>query len=92
MSPIAARMALQVIECLADIVGIEVLLAAQALDLRRQGHGGKHATLAPRIETLRALVRQVVPFWQDDGLMHPALAATGALVRGGALSGAPSPW
>ena len=34
MAPIAARMALQSLECLADIIAVELLLGAQALDLR----------------------------------------------------------
>ena len=36
MSPIAARKALEILECLADIIAIELLVGAQALDLRHQ--------------------------------------------------------
>ncbi len=39
MGPIAARMLLEMSECVADIVGIELLLAAQALDMRMRGVG-----------------------------------------------------
>ena len=36
MSPIAARKALEILECLADIIAIELLVGAQALDLRHK--------------------------------------------------------
>lgn len=101
MGPIAARGALEVVECVADIVGIEALLAAQALDLRLSGAGeAPHGPLAPGVEALRARVRAVVRYWEDDGVLHPELSAVGRLVRAGALGieapapGAPAtlPW
>ena len=70
MGPIAARMLLELLECAADIVGIEVLLAAQALDLRMRGIAltpkvGKSAVepvnVAPAIATLHARVREGDP-------------------------------
>lgn len=94
MGPIAGRLTLEAAECAADIVGIEALLAAQALDLRARGQRWDPAgerlpdvpvALAPAIEVLRSRVRAVVPFWEDDGLMHPALVAVGTLVRHGRL-------
>jgi len=94
MAPIAARTALMVIECVADIVAIEAMLAAQALDLRRRGLGEGGAQIAPAIDALRAQVRAVVNFWEDDGVMHPELAAAGALLRAGGLGVGPAaaPW
>ena len=101
MAPIAARMALEAAECAADVVGIEVLLAAQALDLRARGwrwsaEGPRlpdaPVVLAPAIEGLRARVRERVPFWEDDGLLHPCLVAVGGLVRTGELLGAEGSW
>ena len=101
MGPIAARMALEALDCAADVIAIEALLAAQALDLRARGwrwtEGGQRlpdapVPLAPAVEALRAKVRAVVPFWEDDGLLHPALVAAGRLVREGALCGARGPW
>ncbi len=97
MGPIAARMALEALECVADIVAIEALLAAQALDLRLAGHGpdgvGAPVPIAPEVLRLRAAVRAVVPAWWDDGVMHPCLKAAGALVRAGGLGDAdPTPW
>lgn len=96
MAPIAARMALEALDCAADVIAIEALLAAQALDLRARGWrwspGGERMSdapvaLAPAVDALRATVRAQVPFWEDDGLLHPALVAAGRLVRSGALGG-----
>ncbi len=101
MGPIAARMALRLLECVADIVGIEALLAALALDLRVRGFavdetGGVFPAdpveLCPGIDGLRARVRAVVPFWQDDQVLHPALVAAGGLVRRGGLRGGGPDW
>lgn len=103
MAPIAARMALESAECAADIVGIEVLLAAQALDMRQQGYAvdpdgqqipAKPQVLAPAVHGLWSTVRTVVDYWPDDGVLHPCLAAVGGLVRSGALLDDPvrAPW
>lgn len=97
MGPIAGRLTLRVLECAADIVGIEALLAAQALDFRRRGlafPGGQRvegppAAMAPGVEAARAAVRAVTPYWDDDQILHPALAAVGTLVRSGGLAGRP---
>jgi hypothetical protein len=37
------------------------------------------------IARAHARVRQAIAFWEDDGYLHPALVAAGALVRSGAL-------
>jgi len=101
MGPIAGRMLLEILECVADIVGIEVLLAAQGLDLRARGMGHDEEgapmkvdpiELAPGISSLHQRVRALIPFWEDDDVLHPALQAAGALVRDGTLLGKPSPW
>lgn len=104
MGPIAARTTLEVVECVADVVGIEALLAAQGLDLRQQGRSWTAegepvqvdpVALAPAVGDLWAAVRGVVPFWEDDGVLHPALEAVGQLVRAGRLSGSgggEQPW
>jgi histidine ammonia-lyase len=96
MAPIAARMACKSLEAVADVVAIEALLAAQGLDLRIAGRFWDPETReeraiaplvpAPAVEAARAAVRAVTPFWEDDGVLHPALMAVGALVREGGLS------
>ena len=94
MGTIAARLTLEALRCAEDVVGIEVLLAAQALELRTRGLSfgadGAPVAVAPQvlpapIAALQARVRAVIPFWEDDGHLHPALVAAGELVRGGAL-------
>ncbi|MFT4978278.1 MAG: histidine ammonia-lyase [Myxococcota bacterium] len=102
MGTIAARMALRAIECLADIVGIELLLAAQGLDLRMRGlawdangapMSAEPVVPAPHIRAIHEQIRAVVPYWEDDGLLHPAIVSMGELVRSGSLhQESPSGW
>jgi histidine ammonia-lyase len=101
MGPIAARMLLSMLECVADIVGIEMLLAAQALDLRVRGIAfdgdgvaveAAPITLAPEIQTLHQRVRKRIDYWEDDQVLHPVLAAAGKLVRSGEFLGSEGPW
>ena len=101
MGPIAARMALEVLECVADILAIEAVLAAQGLDFRRRGlawdadgHRVPAPTvdLAPRVEQLWSTVRESIDFWDDDGVLHPVLARAGQLVRQGSLTTQSGPW
>ena len=49
--------------------------------------------MAPGVEAARSAVRSVTPFWEDDQILHPALAAVGSLVRAGGLTGrGGEPW
>jgi histidine ammonia-lyase len=90
MAPIAARLALRSVDCLADVVAIELLLAAQALDLRARQDG---LPLPPALAAAHARLRTEIPFWADDGVLHPLLVAAGAFVRSGVLTDpAPIPW
>ena len=80
MAPIAARMALQSLECLADIVAVELLLGAQALDLRFRDDGFQ----APdNLKKLHGAIRENVEFWEDDDVLHPAISALSKMVRDG---------
>jgi len=101
MGPISARMLLEMVECVADIVGIELLLAAQALDLRMRGiafdSDGNPVNavpikLAPNIATLHRRVRSVIPYWEDDEVLHPCLASSGQLVRTAQIFGDKMDW
>ena len=68
-------------ECVANaevVVALEVLAAAQALDLR----GGRPG---PGTAAARAAVRAVVPHLDRDRELGPDIAAVTDLVRGGAL-------
>ena len=80
MAPIAARHALKALECVADIVAIELLVGAQALDLREQDDGLE----APLIlQCVHEQIRKKVPFWNDDNVLHPAIRAMSEWVREG---------
>lgn len=96
MGPIAARTCLRITEALADVVGVEALVAAQGLDFRREGRSfavdgaalpGEPTPLAPAVAEALALVRARVPFWEHDRVLHRDLHAVAALVREGALAG-----
>ena len=80
MSPIAARKTLQILECLADIIAIELVVGAQALDLRFKED---HEAAPKHLSRLHQRIRQDVSFWEDDEVLHPALRALSVLVRKG---------
>ena len=89
MAPISARMALQAIECVADIVSIELLLGAQALDLRIREDGLEPP---PALSALHKAIRLHVPFWEDDNVLHPAISAISNLVRSNQFFSPEAPW
>jgi len=101
MGPIAARGALRILECVADVLAIEAILAAQALELRERGLAWDKdntkvdaipVTLAGEVRRLKDVVRAQIPFWEDDDVLHPLLQRSGGLVRAGAFTRAEGPW
>jgi len=80
MAAHGARRLLAMAENAANVVGIELLTAAQGCDF--------HAPLvsSPRLEAARARLRSVVPTLQDDRYFAPDIAAAATLVRAGALA------
>ncbi len=60
----AAVKCLRVMENVEKVLGIELLTAAQALDLRRP------LTTGPKIEEYMAAFRKIVPFTDKDRIMH----------------------
>ncbi len=78
MSPIAARKTLQILECLADIIAIELLVGAQALDLRHKEDGLPAPAM---LHSLHTNIREHVQYWQDDEVLHPAIRALSKMVR-----------
>lgn len=88
MAPIAARNTLELLECLADIVAIELLLAAQALDLRMRSD---KLPLPRSISDVHKFIRTKVSFWKDDQVLHPDLRTLGEYVRSGVGSQS-TPW
>jgi histidine ammonia-lyase len=94
MGSIAARHARRVLEHVERIVGIELLVAAQALDLRLAGHGDDtpngsagHAALKPGAGVAAALarVRARVGHLDADREPGPDLTAATSLVHDGDL-------
>ncbi|AVY66479.1 histidine ammonia-lyase [Xanthomonas translucens] len=82
MAAHGARRLLAMAENAANVVGIELLAAAQGCDF--------HAPLtsSTALEAARALLRAQVPALQDDRYFHPDMLAATALVRAGALAAA----
>ncbi|MBB4125072.1 histidine ammonia-lyase [Xanthomonas translucens] len=80
MAAHGARRLLAMAENAANVVGIELLAAAQGCDF--------HAPLSSSaaLEAARALLRAQVPALQDDRYFHPDMLAATALVRDGALA------
>ena len=63
----------------AVIVGIELLAAAQGIELR------KPVTTSPRLQKVLGLLRQDTAFWDQDRLMAPEIESAKRLVRNPAL-------
>lgn len=80
MSPIAGRMALESLECLADVIAIELLVGAQALDLRFKDD---ELSAPYHLQNLHETIRRSVQFWNDDEVLHPAIRALSNMVRQG---------
>ena len=82
MGPIAARSARQVVERVADVVAIELLCAAQALDLHR---AAGEASPGHRTRELWQAVRQRVPSLVEDRMLNPDIAVIAQAIREGSL-------
>ena len=90
MGSIAARHARAVLGHVEQIVGIELLVAAQALELRLARTDGDAAPGAGVVDALK-LVRGRVSHLDGDREPGPDLAAATALVHDGALAGLAGP-
>ncbi|MBN1389637.1 MAG: histidine ammonia-lyase [Candidatus Thermoplasmatota archaeon] len=79
MGPIAIRHLKEVHENTIGVLAVEMLAAAQALDLRGPLSPGK----GPRIAL--GIIREVVPFMEEDMSIHPHIKAISELIRSGRL-------
>src|SRR5437899_2954620 len=79
MATFAARRLHEMAHNTAAIVGIELLAAAQGIDLRRP------LKSSPDLERAKASLRAVAAFWDQDRAMAPDIAAAKALVQSGRL-------
>lgn len=79
MGPIAARRYLDVVENVERVVAIELLCAAQSIDLRAP------LAPAPGTDAARAAVRTAMPFLAQDRILYEEMEAVAELLRSGAL-------
>jgi histidine ammonia-lyase len=91
----AGRHARQIVRNIENVVGIEVLMAAQALDLRLAERGFGDDALAPASRAVRAMLRQTatadgrtVDHLTRDVVLYPRLHAARDLVHSGAVAAA----
>jgi histidine ammonia-lyase len=80
MAAHGARRLMQMAENAANVIGIELLAAAQGCDF--------HAPLrsSAALETVRATLRAQVPTLEEDRYFHPDMVTATNLVRSGALA------
>jgi histidine ammonia-lyase len=79
MATFAARRLLEMADNTAGIVAIELLAAAQGIDLRAP------LKSSPALESAKAVLRRSVASWDQDRAMYPDIAAAKALVQSGKL-------
>ena len=86
MGPIAARKAFRILENSEQILGIELLVACQAVDM--------HAPLgpSPALRAVHRAVRECVPYLDADRVLHPELEEAARLVRSGVLVDVTTPF
>ena len=82
----AARKCLQVVRNVENVIGIELMCAAQAIDFLRP-----LKTTEP-LEKVYAAVRAVVPKWDKDRFVSPDIEAACSLVKSGELIELVEPW
>jgi histidine ammonia-lyase len=84
MGPAAARQARQIAANVERILALELFAAAQGVDFRREVLGPE-ARLGRGTAPVYELVRQRVPFLEQDGVMYPHIEAVREIVASGAL-------
>lgn len=80
----AGLKARQIIDNVEHILAIELMAAAQGIDFRKQ-ELGQTARLGRGTQPAYDLIRQHVPFIEQDTPMYPHMRAVRALITGGAL-------
>lgn len=79
MAPLAARRLADMVALGESVVAIELVIAAQAVDLRRPARLGSGTAVA------HARVREIVPFLAEGDVLLPDLEPVRELIRTGAL-------
>ena len=84
MGATAALKARQILDNVEHILAIELLAAAQGIDFRRRALG-QSTQLGAGTDPAYTLIRQHVPFIEEDTVLYPYIDAVRALVTGGEL-------
>ena len=87
MGAIAARQARQIARNVEHILALELFAAAQGIDFRRKALGAQ-ARLGRGTAPAYALIRERVPFLEQDAVMYPYIEAVRELIASGALAAA----
>ena len=82
--PISGRQARQVLRNLEQILGIELMAAAQAIDFRKKSLGDA-VQLGKGTSPVYELLREHIPFIHQDAVMAPHMAKAAELVASGAV-------
>ncbi|MDN5789865.1 MAG: histidine ammonia-lyase [Micrococcales bacterium] len=92
MATNAGRHARQIVANIQQVVGIELVMAAQALELRLQVSGKDHSALSPATRAVLDLVRSTptkdgreITHLTRDVVMYPRIRAAAELVASGAV-------
>lgn len=78
MGSVSAIKLLQILENVSSVLAIELMIAAQALDIRE-------IDSSPALETVKAALRQHVPGLAEDRVMYPELNVSIELIKAGAI-------
>jgi histidine ammonia-lyase len=89
MGPAAARQARQIANNVERILALELLAGAQGIDFRREVLGPE-ARLGRGTAPAYRLVRERVPFLEQDAVMYPYIEAVRGLVGSGRMAAAVS--
>lgn len=85
MGAIATRQVGQILDHVERIVAIELLCAAQAVDLRRRITGQADASLGRGTGAAYGLIRERVPFQEHDAALAPQIESVRQLVADGTI-------
>lgn len=91
-APIVMRRVSEIVDNLRYILGMELMYAAQAVDLRRQQITEPEATplrLGSGTSALLERFREVLPFLDEDRMLTPDILTAYEFVRAGSVTAAP---
>jgi histidine ammonia-lyase len=95
MAAHGARRLIDMARNLAQLVGVELVVAAQGIDLRKAGYGleclkrkvpSSGLRTSPPLERVMALTRSRIPYLEHDRILAPDLRAAAELVASGAVT------